>query len=65
MYVEQNKILQEIFRIVWRFPRYISCYIAEYRLPLGECTVQLSIDDGGTVRTEISFLDVIEVKIHS
>ena len=35
--VEENQILHEIFRVVSRFPRYISCYIAENRLPLGQC----------------------------
>ena len=30
-------ILHEIFRLVSRFPRYISLYIAESRLPLGQC----------------------------
>ena len=30
-------ILHEIFRLVSRFPRYISCYIAERRLSLGQC----------------------------
>ena len=27
-------ILHEIFRVVLRFPHYISCYIAESRYPL-------------------------------
>ena len=31
---EENLILHEIFRVVSRFPCYISCYIAESRLPL-------------------------------
>ena len=31
-------ILHEIFHVISRFPRYISCYIAESRLPLGQCT---------------------------
>ena len=35
--VEGNMILNEIFRVVLRFPRYISCYIAESRFPLGQC----------------------------
>ena len=37
--VEENEILHEIFRlvVVSRFPCYISCYISEYRLPLGQC----------------------------
>ena len=35
--VEENEILHEIFRVVSRFPRYISCYISENRLPLGQC----------------------------
>ena len=30
-------ILPEIFRVVSRFPRYISCYAAENQLPLGQC----------------------------
>ena len=29
-------ILHEIFRVVSRFPRYISCYIAVNRFPLGQ-----------------------------
>ena len=29
-------ILHELFRVVSRFPRYISCYIAESRLSLGQ-----------------------------
>ena len=32
-------ILREIFRVVSRFPHYISLYIAESRLPLGQCAV--------------------------
>ena len=28
-----------IFRVVSSFPRYISCYISENRLPLGQCTI--------------------------
>ena len=35
--VAENMILHEIFRVVSRFPRYISCYIAENQLPLGQC----------------------------
>ena len=35
--VEENVELHEIFRVVSRFPRYISCFIAERRLPLGQC----------------------------
>ena len=35
--VEENLILHVIFRVVSRFPRYISCYIAESRLSLGQC----------------------------
>ena len=31
-------ILHELFHVVSRFPRYISCYIAENRIPLGQCT---------------------------
>ena len=33
--VEENITLHEIFRVVSRFPPYISCYIAENRFPLG------------------------------
>ena len=34
--VDENLTLHEIFRIVSRFPRYISCNIAESRLPSGQ-----------------------------
>ena len=38
--VQENEIplytVHEIFRVVSRVPRYISCYIAENRLPLGQ-----------------------------
>ena len=37
--VEENQILNEIFRFVSRFLRYISCYIAESRLLLVQCSV--------------------------
>ena len=30
-------MLHEIFRVVSRFPGYISCYNAENRLPWGQC----------------------------
>ena len=33
----ENEILHEIFRIVSRFPHYISCFFAESRFPLGQC----------------------------
>ena len=36
---EEKEILHEIFRLVSRFPNYISCYIAENRLPLGQCVL--------------------------
>ena len=32
--------IHEIFRVVSRFPCYISCYISENRFPLGECSIQ-------------------------
>ena len=35
-HIIENIILHEIFRVVSRFPRYISCYIAENRFPLGQ-----------------------------
>ena len=38
-HVEENEIQHEIFRLESRFPRYISCYISENRLPLGQCTL--------------------------
>ena len=34
---KRDTVLHKIFRVVFRFPRYISCYIAENRLPLGQC----------------------------
>ena len=33
-------ILPEIFRVVSRLPRYISCYIAENQFPLGQRSVR-------------------------
>ena len=36
--VVKNMILHELFCVVSRLPRYISCYIAENRFPLGQCT---------------------------
>ena len=35
----ESKVL-EIFRVVARFTRYISCYIAENRFPLGQCALR-------------------------
>ena len=35
--VEENQILHEKFLKASRFPLYISCYISENRLPLGQC----------------------------
>ena len=35
--VVEIMILHDIFRVVSGFPRYISCYIAESRLSLGQC----------------------------
>ena len=32
-------MLQEIFRVISRFPRYILCYISENQLPLDSATV--------------------------
>ena len=40
-------ILHELFRVVSRFPRYISCYIAESRFPLGQCSVIQRYKGGG------------------
>ena len=40
--VEENLIQHEIFRVVSRFPRYISYYIAESRLPLRQCITSYS-----------------------
>ena len=42
-------ILHEIFRIVSRFPRHISCYIAESRFPLGKCS-GVSMMNGRPIR---------------
>ena len=41
--VEENLILHELFHVVSRCPRYISCYIAESRLPLVQCILYLTI----------------------
>ena len=40
---EENETLNEVFHVVSRFPCYISCYIAENRLPLGQCTVSIPL----------------------
>ena len=37
--VVENMTLHELFRVVSRFPRYISCYLAENWFPLGQCRV--------------------------
>ena len=42
--VEENMILHELFHVVSRFPRYISCYITESRLPVGQCTFTVSFE---------------------
>ena len=44
--VQENEILHEIFRLVPRFPRYISCYISENRLPLGQCSAMDRMQSG-------------------
>ena len=35
---KHDTILHEPFRVVSRFPSYISCFIAENRFPLGQCS---------------------------
>ena len=35
--IEENQIIHKILCVLSRFPHYISCYIAESRLPLGQC----------------------------
>ena len=35
--------VHELFRVVSRIPHYISCYITESRLPLGQCRVTSDI----------------------
>ena len=35
--IEESEILYEIFRVISRFPPYISCYISDNRLPLEQC----------------------------
>ena len=39
---KHDTVQHELFRVVSRFPRYISCYIAESRLPLGQCTATVN-----------------------
>ena len=36
---KRDTTVHVIFRVVSRFPRYISCYIAENRLLLGQCSL--------------------------
>ena len=43
MKVVENMILNEIFRVVSRFPRYILCYVAENRFPLGQCSDRFAL----------------------
>ena len=40
--VEEKEILHKIVHVVSRNPRYISFYISENRLPLGQCTTDRS-----------------------
>ena len=49
--VEENLKLQEIFRVVSGFPRYISCYIAESQLPLWQCSIIGKMGGGDIVST--------------
>ena len=42
---KRDTTVHEIFRIVSRFTRYISCYIAESRLPFGQCTTMQESND--------------------
>ena len=53
---------KNVFRVVSRFLRYISCYISENRLPLGQCIAGTNgivsvIDDhqGATMQSEVFF----------
>ena len=39
--VVENMVLHEIFRVVSRFPCYISCYIAENQCPLRHCIMYM------------------------
>ena len=68
--VEENEILHEIFRLVSRFPRYISCFISESRLPLGQCIAQTNkrISEKFVIISRVSYnlpsWKITEVKLH-
>ena len=49
--LRKTEILHEILRVVSRCPHYCSCYIAENRLPLRQCTVDKSV-----IRTSILYV---------
>ena len=49
-------ILHEIFRVVSGFPRYISCYIAENGIPLGQCIFRGNIKKKNTLYNFLSAL---------
>ena len=46
MYRGKHDTTLNISRIVSRFPRYISCYIADSRFPLGQGMADLVDEDG-------------------
>ena len=39
---KHDTTVHELFRVVSRFPRYISCYIVENQFPLEECGTELA-----------------------
>ena len=63
----ENMILHGIFCVVSRFPCYISCYIAENRFRLGQCTLQIYsplrwVDVRIRTRIWLRFLSITNLK---
>ena len=56
--VEENMILHELFRVVSRFPRYISRYITENRFPLGQCACISNVFSCATAVVQNTFAPI-------
>ena len=58
-------ILHEIFRVVSRFPGYISCYIAENQLPVDSWFVELLLESlGPAPHPSAALLQVLTLPLH-
>ena len=67
--VEENEILHEIFHVVPRFPHYISSYISENLISLGQCMTLCHhigpVDDGGDETGSTPLMKSPDKKAHS